>query len=257
MSDSAKKKARAQTTRSSRLYDPGEASDAVTDHRLYFLDAIRRTPEAHSRFVALRNPEALALAARDFQTYKLKEPSAELERRIEGWAVGINLAKPPVRDWWIFDVAVDWLKKLIGGPPDISAGERVDSDECEWDSYCSFYISVPSFQQIGYEFTEFNPSWETGPDYRTQTLHAFEAFLDNHIRQQHARYKAVGYVPAPGRRDTDQYLALVKHQMLGYEFSELAKRASNIDSLRVKVTKLRTLINLPPTRRVGRPPTKL
>lgn len=264
MSSSTKKKARSQSTRSSRLYRPGESSGAVTDHRLFFLSAIRRIREAHARFVALSDPDTMKLALRDFQVRRRKEPSAELERRIEDWAIGIHLARKPIRDWWIFEVAVDWLRTLISGPPDMPVAG--DADGYAWDSYCGQHVSLPVIPPQKYTFDGYDPSWEDGPDYRRRTLRAFEIFLDKYMRHQRQRYKAEGYFPAPrlpAPREPDsgrlvtKYQPLVRYQILGHGFSEIAGRADAACSLRVKVIQLRKLIGLPQLRPAGRPRAKL
>jgi hypothetical protein len=275
VSSSSKAKAISRTTRSTRLYHPDEASVVVGDHRLFFLSAIRRTPEAHARFAALGTTDTVALAARDFR--QLKKPSPELERRIEQWATGIHLARAPVKNWWIFEVATDWLRGLAAGPPDRSLFPIDDDDDgpmidyyalYEWDSYCSLRVALPSSPQKELKFHPYDPTVWTRGDYLKYARHTFERFLESHMREQLDRYEEMGHTPVPGPRDDKQYEALVKYQMLGCGFPEIAgyspemlkkddDLAKEVESLRVTVIQLHKLIVLPQGRTVGRPRTKL
>jgi len=191
---------------------------------------------------------------------ELKEPSAELERRIEEWAIGMNLAKRPVRDWWIFEAATGWLRALIAGPPEMPInialgdddGETDNYDLYEWNSYCRLSQPLPASAVIAFKVPVWNPSWESAKDYLKLARRGFNAFLDTHQAERLTEYRL-----APRVRPAIQYSWLVKNQILGQECPDIAAESGKEDSIKTTVSNLRTVIGLPQLRPVGRPAKKL
>jgi len=243
------------------LYKPGESTFSVSLLRHRFLATAYQLPDSRKLLLELAAAEIRKIAQRDFLYRRLREPSEELEALIENWAVRCRFADPPVRNWWIYEVASYRLWQLCYGPP--FHGEDFE-EPTEWDTdpgwgvggelHSSLASQWP--EELSYSFSPWDPTLYSGKDYLKQTKQQFETFLREHMAEVEKAYQDAGFQSVPNPRESKALEWLVRYQMLGESYSSIAATPGDrVDPITVKdkISKLRAAIQLPPRRRPGRP----
>ena len=247
------------------------AARAIDLHRHRFLLAVERIAAADAKF------RELACEAEN-----LTGPAQE--KHIEDWAIKRHLAMAPARDWWIFGHVKQWLGRLACDPPHLCIAlgpdENVDPAElcgdsmveaetqflADWYSYSArpaplspeAYSASGRFasvsQELPFRVYAYDPGFSGLEDYEDEVRKSFKVYFDDYVRRQPR-------VPIPEKLKETHYKWLVRYQMLGESFDDIAKSAYASDSvedhpsfLTVKkaVLDLRNLIALP-RRPSGRP----
>jgi hypothetical protein len=197
---------------SAALRHPTITTPAITDQRRWFLWTINGMPDAHRKFIGLVAGKTMLLARRDFRRDITDPPSAELESLIEQWADSCHLGRRPVREWWIFDHAVAWLKRRIAEPPPLPPCEEDDEETREYftlaedrRSYCSLSSYLPTPVPHEYIFSSYNPSVDVAAEYTKETIAGFRMYLEKHMLDQNAVYRGNGFRPFKAVRDPRHY----------------------------------------------------
>jgi hypothetical protein len=238
---------------SSRLFRHSEATWGVAGFRVRFLAAAMGIPESARLLMELFAPEFCALARRDFRYRPNAEPSLELERRIESWAVRCRLGDPPIRNWWIYSTAKNKLSDTVWN--------RQTDDEPEdagWMVPATLHSqeALASPQKVHHEFDPWDPTLETVKEYLNAQRDAFEACLRLHISSTEERYQQVGYRRLQNPRDNKPFEWLVRYQLLKHSYQEIARtpgQHTTPDNVQTTISPLRRAILLPPVRPSGRP----
>ena len=216
---------------------------AVANRRDEFLNAAMKIPEARAKLNLLFDETTGKLAVRDFGRRQLNEPSDELAKRIEQWAIDCHLAKAPAKDWWIFPTAVSALKnRFIPDEDDLEA-------EGPWP--CLFNISpikdcVP--------FTMLMP-WDPSLESKDEFLEGVLAQLAEYMASIEARYERHGFAKSKKHREATHYEWLVRNQILGDGLLDIASRPllANGETVRITLNRLRKALQLPSLAPPGRP----
>ena len=117
MGEPAKEKKRNGGVKKDLLWKPKTNTDWVALQRLRFLDKAMKFPGAKEKLDRLLDAEILELARQDFEEDPTnRTPSIAIVNAIETWAIDAGLARKPVEDYWIFEMAINRLRDLVHGP---------------------------------------------------------------------------------------------------------------------------------------------
>ena len=117
MGEPAKEKKRNGGVKKDLLWKPKTNTDWVALQRLRFLDKAMKFPGAKEKLDRLLDAEILELARQDFEEDPTNgTASIAIVNAIETWAIDAGLARKPVEDYWIVEIAINRLRHLVHGP---------------------------------------------------------------------------------------------------------------------------------------------
>ena len=241
------------------LWRPKGATHWVAEQRLRFLRTAMTLPKAKEKLDSLLDSETLRLAQRKFarnyaqNSEAERRASEELVNRIETWAIETGLARKPVQNYWIFDTGMNILRELVHGPESSDLDEEVIPTEwsVEWSATVDLSAQVKDIP----DFTcgEWDPCAESEFEYRKTVNNALEEYLkDVRVKYDHA-----GFEPGVTRRDDKHFEWLVRHDMLGESYEDIANISGHATieaHVQTTTSQLRSDLALPRLSR-GRPKT--
>ena len=99
------------------LWKPKTNTNWVALQRFRFLDKAMEFPKAKEKLDRLLDAEILELARQDFEEDPTNgTASIAIVNAIETWAIDAGLARKPVEDYWIVEIAINRLRDLVHGP---------------------------------------------------------------------------------------------------------------------------------------------
>ena len=241
------------------LWRPKSATHWVAEQRLRFLRTAMTLPKAKEKLDSLLDSETLRLAQRKFarnyaqNSEAERRASAELVNRIETWAIETGLARKPVQNHWIFDTAINILRDLVHGPESSDLDEEVIPMDwsVEWSATVDLSTQVKDIPD--FICGEWDPCAESEFEYRETVNNALEAYLKD-VRQ---KYDEAGFMPGVTRRDDKHFQWLVRHDMLGESYKDIANTSGHATieaHVQTATSQLRSDLALPRLSR-GRPKT--
>jgi hypothetical protein len=241
-------------------FGPRHSDPGIAALRLQFLASASSIPESLAMLNSLFDPETIRCADICFGMSKMADASPELEERIEDWAVRNHLARPPVRESWIFRIAVRKVADRVCGPS-MSEDECHDGEMNNWATVgvTLFHPELGYPDQLTYKFETFNPAVYSATEYLKRQIELFKEFLAEHVAGAEAVLKKSGFRSVRPDIEPKKMEWLVRYQMLGETFAQISARMGRQDmqgTIRATVLKLQKRIGLPGRQGRGRPKKK-
>ncbi len=241
------------------MWKPKTNTDWVARQRLRFLHTAMTFPKAKEKLDSLLDSETFRLAQRKFarnyaqNSEAERKASQELINRIETWAIETGLARTPVQNYWIFDVAMTMLRDLVNGPESSNLDDEVITTELSLEWCTTVDLSTQVKDIPAFTCREWDPCAESEFEYRETINNGLEAYLKD-VRQ---KYDEAGFMPGVTRRDDKHFQWLVRHDMLGESYKDIANISGHATieaHVQTATSQLRSDLALPRLSR-GRPKT--